>query len=726
MINHCIKYDRWTFSPDKIKSGNVYLASSLLGSSLEVNSFYAEVECDDPSILNFQRNAQLLYYAEADRPMIFRVQNVDRVAPKLYKLSATSTLGLLTEGQHYGGIYVGETAKNVISSICGTVPYIVKSNLSGVKLYGWLPIASPRDNLSQVLLAIGATLKTDLDGVLRIEPLWDGISRSVGSDRMYVESGVGYTTPVTSVVVTEHQYIKGTEEKSLYEGTALEGDVITFSEPMHSLTAEGFRILAWGANWARLSAGTGALRGKVYIHNTREVVKPVHSGQDPNVKTVKDATLVSLVNSEAVANRLKNFYQWRETIDAPMVYQGETPGDRMSIYHPFDKSGTVSCLQSADITLSNTLKAQVKSLVNFVPDQVDNFDYYNTREIILTNRVWVVPDGVESIRVVLIGGGQGGSSGVSGKPGSPGGGSGGGGGAGGDGGAEGAGGKIFQFSLATMPGERYEISVGTGGAGGQYAGSVSNPGGQGGDSTFGDRTSANGSCSSVGFIDPTTAEVFAAPGERGAFGGSGGKGGTEMTNNLTDTEQGESVPNPSSEPPYWTGGYGGISKSTKIWIGNFGPFSLPVRAGGGGGGGGAMGGRGGNGTDGDRVYSFEQNKNNGIITGITVTYASTTGGIGGSGGNAAAAQGVTMRGGGGNGGHGGGGGGGGGAASGATGGGTATPGAGGSGGAGSSGSAGAPGLVIIYYGVKTEKESGQFVDRNGRSILGRLQRRFVV
>ena len=82
-MNHRIEYGRWSFPADKIKNGNIHLASSLLSDSLEVNSFSAEVECGDPAILNFKRNAKLLYYPEPDRNMVWRVQRIERIAPVL-------------------------------------------------------------------------------------------------------------------------------------------------------------------------------------------------------------------------------------------------------------------------------------------------------------------------------------------------------------------------------------------------------------------------------------------------------------------------------------------------------------------------------------------------------------------------------------------------------------------------------------------------------------------
>ena len=145
------------------------------------------------------------------------------------------------------------------------------------------------------------------------------------------------------VIVTEHQYVPWTEEKQLFEGTAQAGDVITFDEPMHGLVAQGFTIQASGANWARVSAGSGTLTGKTYIHNTRQVSKAVQAANTPNVKTVEDATLVSLANSTAVAQRLADYYRCRERVDSAVVYQGESPGDRLATYHPFDRTGVAAC-----------------------------------------------------------------------------------------------------------------------------------------------------------------------------------------------------------------------------------------------------------------------------------------------------------------------------------------------------------------------------------------------
>jgi hypothetical protein len=241
--------------------------------------------------------------------------------------------------------------------VISDVPYVIKSNLQGVKLYGWLPIATQKDNLAQVLFAVGATIKSDLDGILHIEGLWDGVSGSSSKDEMYEGPNVDYASLVTGVSVTEHQYFTGGESVTLFEGTTTAGDIITFSDPMYNLEATGFTILESNANYAKVSAGSGTLTGNKYIHNTREVTASVSSSSSQNVKTVKDATLVSLVNSRAVAERLANYYKCIQEINADVVYGGEKPGDILSTWHPYDKKNVPSCVKSVDITVSNTLKA---------------------------------------------------------------------------------------------------------------------------------------------------------------------------------------------------------------------------------------------------------------------------------------------------------------------------------------------------------------------------------
>lgn len=492
-------------------------------------------------------NAPIVVYRGGEIKARFVSSGVSRIGPVTYQLTGRSPMGALTGMVHTGGIYTGQTVEEVVKEICGNIPSLIKSVYAGVKLYGWLPYAdgkerSARDNLAQVLFAIGAYLRTDLNGVLRIEPLWDGTASLINVDRSYTGGTVKYDSPISAVTVTEHQYVAGTETKELFSGTAQNGDIITFSEPMHSLSATGFTILESGANYAKISAGTGALTGKAYIHNTRLITQPVTAGAAENVKSVTDATLVSLVNSYAVAKRLADYYRCRETITNDIVSGHEKPGHVVSVYHPYDKKMVSACIQSLDTTMSATLKSSMEALVGFTPAQPESAEYFDERVVLTGSGEWEVPENVTAITAVLIGGAQGGHCGHGGNPAEAktesytetilgsliqhntdkwalG-------GKGGKGGDPGSGGKILQATFDVTPAQKFSYACGVGGFGAAFdannwANTPNTPGAEGTKTTFGSLDSSTGSTSDIGYTDPVTGEVFAQKGEQGIAGGDG-------------------------------------------------------------------------------------------------------------------------------------------------------------------------------------------------------------
>ena len=494
-------------------------------------------------------NTPIVIYRNNAIKARFVKRGVSRIGPNTYSLIGRSPMGALTGMIHSGGIYTGQTVAEVAKEICGGIPILVKTVYAETKLYGWLPYAngkdrSARDNLVQVLFAIGAYLRTDLNGVLRIEPLWDGTASTISVDRSYSGGTVKYDSPISAVTVTEHQYIVGTDEKELFSGTSQQGDIITFSEPMHALTATGFTILESGANYAKISSGSGSLKGKTYIHNTRLVTQTVTENASENVKSVTDATLVSLVNSSAVVKRLADYYKCRETITNGIVSGQEKPGHVVSVYHPYDKKMVSACIVSLDTTMSGTLKSEMAALVGFLPPQPGSSEYFDERVILTGSGEWTVPEGVTSYTRVLIGGGQGGKCGKAGalptskvstqtetrEDGShtwtvnykgflekdlpP--------AAGGEAGTPGEGGKVLVETVQNaVPGSKVSYSCGVGGAGAPYAENSDEEGNLGGATTMGGSSSDSGSSNPSGYTDPMTGEVYAVSGIAGVPGGNG-------------------------------------------------------------------------------------------------------------------------------------------------------------------------------------------------------------
>lgn len=594
MAKNKIVYASYIFSDDDetLRSGNEYQITSLIADELQADTIELEVKCSDKNIVVFTENAPLQYYRDNLLRSTYYVQSIKRIGSDKYTISADSAMGLLMKRLHVGGIYTGQTVKEVVNEICGNIPILVKTVFADTKLYGWLPYCKPpessaRNNLAQVLYAIGAALTTDNNGVLRVEPLWDGVSSSIGEARMYFDGSVETEKPISAVTVTEHQYVAGNDEKELFSGTSQQGDIITFSEPMHSLTATGFTILESGANYAKISSGSGSLKGKTYIHNTRLVTQTVTENAAENVKSVTDATLVSLVNSSAVAKRLADYYKCRETITNGIVSGQEKPGHVVSVYHPYDKQMVSACIVSLDTTMSGTLKSEMAALVGFLPPQPDTTVIYNERDLISESGDWTIPDNVTELHYVLISGGSGGLAGEAGNTGSSsnnatasakGGSSyppGGKGGKGGAGGLGGSGGKVVSGDIAVTPGDVLHISVGTGGGAGE----------DGTDTTLtvGEivYSSADGAASVIGYTDTTTGETFAATGDSGENGGNGGDGGRfGDSSSSTSGANGESVgENAGGDGGVSSTGSGGQYISNYQYIKNWSEFDHYVTAG---------------------------------------------------------------------------------------------------------------------------------------------------
>lgn len=755
-----ITYKNWMFDSSRTEKAAPTREQSLSCESISADTLTVVVRCDDPSIMSFQKNDAIRFWENDSNASMqtYYLRSIERTGATAYKIVAWSAVGLLATIPHKGGIYTGQTVSEVISDICGAVPVVVKSVFANVKLYGWLPYCQPktngqgksaRDNLAQVLFAIGAYLTTDLNGVLHIDSLWDGTASVIQGNRMYLSGGkVGYSDPISAVTVTEHQYVAGTEVKELFSGTAQNGDIITFSEPMHSLSATGFTILESGANYAKISAGTGALTGKAYIHNTRLITQPVTAGAVENIKSVTDATLVSLVNSYAVAKRLADYYRCRETITNEIVSGHEKPGHVVSVYHPYDKKMVSACIQSLDTTISATLKSSMEALVGFTPAQPDASEYFDAREELTKDGEWTSPTG--KFTAVLIGGAWGG---FSGKQGASGGTTGktysssgastknqgmmaSKGGDGGEAGLGGSGGRILQISVTCDPGTKFSIHIGKGGAGGGHSGSDSVQGSEGSATTFGTYTSADGAASNAGYLDLITGEVYAARGAAGIPGGKGG--GTKDNATAGDDEPNEPggsvvddsgtvwLPGATPQPPIPIKSYlEGAYDSNREKAGD-----LYAGAGPGIGGGAAVGA---NGSDGDKGYGRVRSTSQVGWGDYSIT---CNGGTGGKGADAVAPDKVAgNRGTGGRGGHGGGGGGGFGICEASSriytghslsitynvnaG----TPGQGGN---GSDGGEGGDGCVLIYYRKLRTIQTGPLATADGKWLLDKLGRRMIV
>lgn len=753
-----VVYNGLTFTDDEIVDGEVYQALSLMCDVLEIGTLDVGLYIRDPAVWavleSFRRNDKLLYYHNDRLVGTYYIESVERTGKYTFSVQANDAIALLEQSSHLGGIYTGQTVEELVADICN-IPYAVQTRFSDVKLYGWLPIDTRRANLAQVLFAIGASAKVDQNGTLRVEALWNGTASNIGEDRIFMGDSVTYETKVTEVSVLEHQYIPSTEEMTLFEGTAADGDIIQFSEPAHSLTASGFSILESGANWAKVSAGSGQLNGKKYMHTTRDTRETVTPSDVPNVVEVKDATLVSLVNSAQVVERLAEYYKISETVSHDVVFDKESPGDVVSFKHPYS-GDTFGCIKDTTIQFGGRLRSSETVANGYRPKYDSKSVVYDKYEILTGSGEWIPPEGVTKVRAVLIGAGQDGSPGNNGlstgrsptddydtwgrtgqwvagdNPGynpsasasiqsSPY-------GKGGEGGEPGLQGKVLEVTIELS--DRSPISY--------NCGTRKEDGSVGSDTVFGDKSSSDGGILPNGYTDISTGTQYAAPGKKGVNGGNGGSVGS----------QGESV---AGIP----GGYGYSSDSdsdsaqTSTNVTQDGIVRLEITAKGtgsanhgGAGGGGAGGGE----EDNPGSAGGSASRPTIVFGGNGIDFkARVNGVVSGKGGDGAKGKDAATYGSSGSGGHGGGG-------AGATGSASAqasisasvkcvvgssaatargivraeTGGSGGGGGKGGAGGKGMDGCILLYYGQPIVEVSGPVKEKNGRALLDHLGRRIIV
>lgn len=754
MARNKIVYRGTTY--DRLAAGTVYLSKSLLGDELEPNTLSVTVETESKALLSFEIDDPVTYFYQDNKRGTFYLQNVTQVAWNKYDLYATSAIGLLLKRVHRGGIYSGTSAESLLSSICGPIPFRMQTRFSSSKLYGWLPYVKPpassaRDNFMKVLFALGATVTEDLDEALKIEELWDGVSGDAQKNRMGQGASVIREGKVTSVSLIEHQWVQGGDQTDLFEGTAAQGTEIVFDEPMYNLTASGFSILERGANYAKLSAGSGTLRGTAYVHNTRLIETKILNSSTENVISVEDQTLISLVNSSGAAKRLANYYKCLETIDAPLVYNLENPGELLTTYHPFDKTNVSACIKTEEITMSNKLKSQSTLLVGFTPIRQEGSESYEYHVVLTGSGTFTFPEGTTSARAVLIGAGGAGfdgspggdstetwedeeikttrinltapttsasdSSNVSNRgAGTP--------GNGGAGGAAGTPGKVYEVTFSPSSGSRISYACGVKG--------TSN-GALGGATTFGSYSSNSGSTSSAGYTDIITGITYAKSGDSGADGGKGGSGADGES--VGDVSGGKQEPSGSATR---SDSDTQRASSSNMYMDIDATANFSLGAAGGGGAGGNSGSNSGTPGGDAEVGSVRLSITTGYINAFVYPNKGGTGGDGADGADASV-YGCS--------GSGAGGGGGAGGDSSASSNVSAqyyvynittqtrtdfsiNNNAGGAavrkGGAGGKGGAGADGCIILYYGVTTPVQDGQLKDKNGLMLLDKYGRRLIV
>ena len=664
-----------------------------------------------------------------------------RIGEDKYQLDAQSPLARLS-ADFPGGVYNAATLPDVIAEVIGgAVPYECNSLLGSVRIYGWAPYQSRRESLHALAFAYGFLIRRNAAQDLYFT-VPDTAAYSMPYNSLFTGGSVAYSVGETyyraQITARDYRQDPYAAPVTLFDnsgGVPAERLIVKFDKPIFDLAADGLEIIESGVNHAIVS-GVGVLTGKPYAEYVSAVTVDGDPDADPErVLTVEDAPLITSLNAASVAERLLAYRNAEATVNADIVRTVQKPGDCIAFTDPFGdaRTGYITAL-SGSITSIDRAAASI--VCGYTPSWGAAYD---ALEVLTQSGEWTAPaylDG-KTVRVVLIGGGQGGASGQHGSDAAA---------TGSGRGLPGAGGNVLDVKITVTAGQAISYSIGVGGAGGTPTGEssddlqpstkvyesdgiyhlkphgsgtftpttldkaqkkglqpcqtclnsatryyVSNPGQAGTHTTFGDYDTDDSAPMTHGFFDIIDGDTYAAPGTDNGVSGGQATAATENGERESPAYidiQRFALPLPWDDSQGWQSGNVGNGASKKHTDG------LVEWGYGGLGGGAAVGADGGDGFD---------------VANPQIAYQ---GGNGGNGGNALAIFPFASRayGSGGSGGHGGGEGGKGGSGNSsdpeATGTDGIRPGAQGQGGSGSAGQDGADGCILIYF--KKPNDFGQF------------------
>lgn len=375
--------------------GSFYNETSLLEDELSIDTMKIRVRSINTSypLHNFIYGSQVTFYKDDALYGKYYLVSVERQTKNEYILNVQSSIGLLDDTMHYGGIYSGEYASAIIKDIIGEkIAYTEHNIFSKIKVYGWLPVATRRENLKQLLFAVGGCVKKK-GGDVYFTTLTVDAPKAIPENKVFDTGKITYDSPASRIEVVEHQFSKvdSVSSEEVYSGEIVgssfvtpkgysvsDAALVTWDKPYHSLTFSNCTLLndEMGVNYAVVSSsGSATISGKPYIHSKMIVSrdKENYNGKE-KVAKVENATLVTLANSNSVAEKVMAYYDSPCTLSGAIVMDGEKPLDNITMPNQFEEENT-GMIKSIEGTLGKQItKGELELRIGYNPPPI-----YGTR-----------------------------------------------------------------------------------------------------------------------------------------------------------------------------------------------------------------------------------------------------------------------------------------------------------------------------------------------------------
>lgn len=386
----------------------------------------------------WQRNGKIRgrYYVEKI------VRGMAEDGQDVWDIQAISLIGLLDKQDHAGNVYSGQLLVEVAAEILGGTikasaegyvisggaeDVLVEPALGEMKIYGWLPYASRRQNLHQLLFVSGISLCRDGEGSIQLKRLSMANPAQIEADRLYIGGSVEYDAAFTGVELTEHSYqwAYNAAPSTLFDNSDAYSEpavstLVRFSNPVKAdsvYTEGGLSVEKLGTNYAIVS-GKGTLKGIAYAHITRTISKHLETDVPANVHSVTGVTLVNALNSENVLERIYRLHTQAFVHSVDVDVQEEKTGGAYSLTNVTEPvTGIVSDME---LVSESVLKAACQIVTGYEPGPFGN--NFNNSALMTGSGTWTVPQSVRQsdfpfIRITLVGAGGGGDGGEGGQQG---------------------------------------------------------------------------------------------------------------------------------------------------------------------------------------------------------------------------------------------------------------------------------------------------------------------
>ena len=266
-----------------------------------------------------------------------------------YIVTAQDYIGLLDTAQFPGNYYNNVLAGDIIDEILADeeeISFELAEEIATQRLTGIIKRGTKRQALAQVLFAtLGIADDSRSEKLLMYSSVADTVSMPIPKSKTFIDSDKNsYSSPVTEVRLTCHNYVLDAETTQLFSSSLSAGTyTIEFNDPVDISTAtiSGATFETLTAMYAIIevaNAGTVTIEGKIYKDNA--VIKSakntlVVAGTPTNIVSYPDKTLISSTNADAVLANLLEYHKRTNKYEAKVVSDVKV-GNNTSIYDKKD------------------------------------------------------------------------------------------------------------------------------------------------------------------------------------------------------------------------------------------------------------------------------------------------------------------------------------------------------------------------------------------------------